>query len=279
MSPSDCARLEGRSAVVTGSASGIGRAIAVRFAEHGADVVVNTSRRVDEALETVYLVEQAGARARFVQGDVAEESTVVALVAAAERDFGRLDIYVNNAAVVFPAAVTEASEASWDRTVDVILKAAFWSAKHAFPVMRRQGRGVMLNVSTVHSGPVTRPAWPAYVAAKGALNALGRQLALEYGRHGIRVNTISPASIGRDDAEMDDTLRRRIDAYPLGRLGRVTDVANAALFLASGEAAFITGADLVVDGGMTCQSPEVPVHDPTRAVLDLQPLTYADKAS
>ena len=273
-----CGRLPGRTVVVTGSVTGIGRAIAVLFAKHGANVVVNTSRRIDEANETVRLVEATGAQCRFVQGDVSQESTVADLVATAERDFCGVDVFVNNAAVVFPAPVLDTTEEAWDRTFAVNLKAALWSAKHAIPSMRRRGGGVMLSISTVHSGALARPAWSAYVASKGALNALARQLALEHGRDGVRVNTISPASIARADAVMDDALRRRIDAYPLGRLGRAEDVANAALFLASDDASFITGADLVVDGGMTCQSPEVPVHDATRALLGLAPITYADPA-
>ena len=275
-------RLEGRTAIVTGSASGIGRAIAVLFARHGANVIVNTDRRVGWAKETVRQVEQVGGSAHFVEGDVSRGPVVESLVRAAEHVYGRLHIYVNNAAVVYPNKVTETPEHEWDRTVDVILKAAYWGAHYAIPAMLRHGGGAFVNISSINAGNVSMPDWPAYVAAKGGLNALARQVALDYGAKGIRVNTVSPGSIANEQTEArleqdPEGFRHKIDAYPAGRLGQPIDVANAALFLASDEAEFINGANLVVDGGLTCQSPEVPITPKTRASLGKPPLHYVER--
>ena len=277
-------RLENKVAVITGSASGIGRAIAILFAEHGARVVVNTDRRRDWAVETVTMVENVGGEAVFVQGDVARGTDVQQLVEAAETHFGRLDIYVNNAAVIQPNRIVEMPEADWDRTVNVILKAAYWSARYAIPAMLRAGGGSIVNISSVNSGIVANPSWPAYTAAKGGLNALARQLAVDYGAHGIRTNNICPGSIANEQAVArmranPQEARYRQDAYPAGRVGRPIDVAYAALFLASDEASFVNGATLLVDGGLTSQTPEALVLPAARQRAGKDALYFADDHS
>lgn len=277
-------RLENKVAVITGSASGIGRATAILFSQHGARVVVNTDRRIDWAMETVAMVEDSGGEAVFVQGDVARGRDVQQLVEAAESQFGRLDIFVNNAAVISPNRIVEMPEADWDRTVDVILKAAYWSAKHAIPAMMRAGGGSIVNISSVNSGIVANPSWPAYTAAKGGLNALARQLAVDYGTHGIRTNTICPGSIANEQAavrmrENPQEARYRQDAYPVGRVGRPIDVAYAALFLASDEASFVNGATLLVDGGLTSQTPEALVLPAARQRAGKELLLFPDDHS
>ncbi len=254
-------RLQEKVAIVTGSASGVGRATAILFAEHGARVVVNTDRRTDWAQETVSRIEAHGGQAIFVKGDVSVGEDVAGLVEAAVGNYGGLDILVNNAAILRAGRITDQMEEDWDRTMDVVLKAAYWGARHAIPAMLKDGSGAIVNISTVNSGVVANPAWPAYVAAKGGLNALTRQLAIDYGPEGIRANAILPGSLVNEAAEKrlaSDPVeaRHKLDSYPVGRLGRPIDVAYAALFLASDEAAFINGALLLVDGGLTAQTPE-----------------------
>ncbi len=275
-------RLAGRVAIITGSASGIGRATAILFAQHGAKIVVNTDRRVEWAEETVRRVEETDGEAIFVQGDVAEGNAVRSLVDAAETRFGKLDILVNNAASVRPNRIVEMPEEDWDHTLAVVLKAVYWGAKYAIPAMLRAGGGSIVNISSINSGIVANVAWPAYTAAKGGVNALTRQLAVDYGAQGIRTNAICPGSIANEAAEQrlaSDPIeaRHKADAYPLGRIGRPLDVAYAALFLASDEAAFINGACLLVDGGLTSQTPEMLVVPSSRQRAGKEALLFADE--
>ena len=275
-------RLLGKTAIITGSASGIGRATAVLFAQHGARVVVNTDRNLQGGQETVSMVHEVGGEAIFVQGDVASGPDTRRLVDAALENFGQLDILVNNAAVVAPNKIEDMPEEDWDRTTAVVLKAVYWTTKYAIPAFKQAGGGSVVNVSSINSGIVANTAWPAYTAAKGGVNALTKQLAVDYGPDNIRFNAVCPASISKlplDEQLQNDPYRtrHRVDAYPLRRFGSPQDVANAILFLASDEAAFITGSLLVVDGGLTSQTPELLLSPAGREGTNRRPLFFEDE--
>jgi len=234
-----------RVVLVTGAASGIGRGIALRFLEAGASVVafdLNPSA-IPGAVE--------------VTGDVSVEGDVCAAVERARETYGRLDVLVNNAAVEFNGDVTQLEPDDWDRQIAVNLRGAYLLSRYAIPLMRAHG-GVIVNISSVHAF-VSWPGCPAYDASKAGLNALTRAMALDHGREGIRVNTICPGYIDtplmqkalRDSPDREEALRRILAAHPAGRIGTPQDIAEAVLFLASPGASFITGATLVIDGGMT----------------------------
>jgi NAD(P)-dependent dehydrogenase (short-subunit alcohol dehydrogenase family) len=253
-------RLANKIAIVTGAASGIGRATARRFGAEGASVVAVTDRRVELGEETASMIRAAGGTAAFVQGDVGIAGDVERFVAATVRLYGGVDILVNNAAWARSVKATELSEEDWDRTLAVTLKSVYFGAKYAIPEMIKRGGGVILNISSVN-GIISNPGFSAYSAAKGGVEILTKNLAIDYGLQGIRVVSIAPGLVENEGAVRwltsdPDEMRAARDPYLVGRWGQPIDIANAALFLASDEASFITGTTLVVDGGLTCQSPE-----------------------
>lgn len=250
-------RLDGRVALITGAAAGIGRAVARRFAAAGARLVlVDVSEDALRALADE-LSEGDGAAAA-VTGDVAEESTFDRAVARADEHFGRLDVLVNNAYAARHRPVAELSAEEWRRTLDVCLTAAFYGVRHALPLMQQQLEGgAVVNVTSVN-GAVATPGMPAYTAAKGGLAAFTRQIAVEYGPEGIRANALRPGFIATEDVKesvlADEHERRAADeSCPLRRSGQPEEVADAALFLASDAAAFVNGHVLTVDGGASVQ--------------------------
>ncbi len=259
--PDGSGRLEGRTALVTGAAQGIGLAVAQRLAEEGALLVL-----VDIAPMDVTAL--AGrAPAEIVQGDVAEEDTLRAAVTRAVECFGTLDILVNNAYAAVQKSITDLTAGEWRRTLDVSLDSVFYACKYAVPVMRGQGRGAIVNISSINA-VVTTPGRAAYVAAKGAVDALTRQMAVEYGPDGIRTNGIRPGLIATPAVEaiLSDEAEREaaVESCPLRKVGAPRDVADAALFLASDEAAYINGVILNVDGGTSVQWPPVLVRPSLR---------------
>jgi len=256
-------RLKGKVAIVTGAGSvgpgwGNGRAIAARFAEEGAKIFA-----VD--LHAERLVETENAAKTDIRAhicDVTDGSAVKAMVDACVEHYGRLDILVNNVGGSAAGGPVEMSEEVWDAQVDYNLKSVFLGCKHALPVMERQGSGAIVNIASASGIRWSGSAQVAYAATKAGVIQLSRVVAVQYAPKGIRVNSIIPGQLHtpmvetrlakqRAGGDVEALLRSRVKRIPLGFAGDGRDTANAALFLASDEARFITGTEIVVDGGMT----------------------------
>jgi glucose 1-dehydrogenase len=253
------ARLRGRATLVTGSSSGIGRAIATLFAEEGADLMLCDlqpgSRLEEEQPSTERVVRDLGRTALFQRTDVGIEADVERAMVAAERAFGRLDVLVNCAGVFVRRSAADLELAEWRRVFDVNLTAHMLTVRAALPLLRKSPGASVVNVSSIH-GRVGTGAAASYCASKGGVENLTRQLAVDLAADGIRCNAIAPGTIEtamskpfREDPALLAEYRRRT---LLPRLGEPRDVAYAALYLASDEASFVTGHSLVVDGGWTC---------------------------
>jgi 3-oxoacyl-[acyl-carrier protein] reductase len=239
--------------VVTGAGSGIGRAIALRYAAEGAAVVVADVQPAG-GRQTVDQIQQAGGRALFVGMDVSRLADGQRLAQQALAAFGRIDVLVNNAAIGGGDDVLATDEATWDRVIAVVLKGVFVCTRAVLPPMLDQRRGAIVNISSVNG--LTGLGEEAYSAAKAGVINFTQNLAIRYGARGVRANVICPGTIRtpiwRDRlAHAPDIFERLAPWYPLGRVGEPDDVAAAAAFLASDDAAFVTGAVLTVDGGLT----------------------------
>ena len=243
--------LEGKVAVVTGASRGIGRAIALELAGRGARVVVNYNRSADAAAAVVAAIEADGGQATAVQADVSDFSQARALIQAAVKAYGRLDVLVNNAGVTRDQLILMMKEEDWDTVIRVNLKSMFNTCKAAARVMLRQRSGRIVNISSV-SGIAGQGGQTNYSAAKAGVIGFTKSLAKELGSRHVTVNAVAPGLIPTDlTADLAEELcQKAIDLTPLGRLGRAEEVAYAVAFLASDEAAFITGAVLSVDGGL-----------------------------
>jgi NAD(P)-dependent dehydrogenase (short-subunit alcohol dehydrogenase family) len=270
-------RLAGKVAIVTGSGSGIGRATARRFAAEGARVVV-AEIRPDTGAATVTQIEANGGAASFVATDVTQRDQAQRMVQHALATYGRLDILVNNAGGARPQPVESMDEATWDWTVDLCLKAAFLCGQAAIPALAAAGGGAIVNIGSVN-GLAASPGLAAYNAAKGGLHLLTMTMALELGRRGIRVNAIAPGHIASHPqlyANDPDALWSFTEGCPIGRVGQPEDIAAVALFLASDDAAFVTGSVLLADGGMMAQVPEVLVASHYRRLYGRRPVREVD---
>ena len=242
-------RLDGKVALITGGASGMGRSEAVIFAKEGAKVVVAD---VLEA-EGRQVADSLGGAGRFVRLDVTSESAWQEAVAATLASFGKLDVLVNNAGISGTFDPDTLSTPAWDRLMDVNAKGVFLGMKHAIPVMEQAGAGAIVNISSVSGFVGQKGIHMAYNASKGAVRLMTKSAAVQYARAGIRVNSVHPGvlpAMRTSKATADPAFRQKMLAgVPMGREGRVEEVAYAVLFLASDEASYITGTELVVDGG------------------------------
>jgi NAD(P)-dependent dehydrogenase (short-subunit alcohol dehydrogenase family) len=253
-------KLKDRVAIVTGAASGIGRAGAIAFAREGARVVVaDTNER--GGLETTAAIQAEGHGAVFARVDVTREAEIVRMIGETVDRWGQIDILFNNAGVVLVKPIELMSEEEWDRVMAINVKAAFFAIKHVVPHMRRAGKGAILNTGSIASlsGQVGTP---VYSASKGAIALLTKSLALDLGRDRIRVNCICPGITDTpmlrehmgDGSEGDARIRARLSRVPTGEILSPEDVARAAVYLVADDSEGITGILHVVDGGLTAAS-------------------------
>jgi NAD(P)-dependent dehydrogenase (short-subunit alcohol dehydrogenase family) len=264
-------RLEGKTAIVVGAGSigpgwGNGKATAVTFAREGAQVFC-VDRNAAAAEETVKIIASEGGRATAFTADASRAEDVAALVATCLKIYQRIDVLDNNVGIAETGSVIDVAEADWDRVFAVNLKSAFLAMKHVIPVMVAQGGGSIVNISSIASIRHLGISYITYATTKAAMNQMTRSTAAEFAARNVRVNAILPglmktpmvehsaglaASYANGDVEA--MWRARAAQVPMGHMGDAWDVANAALFLASDESKYITGIELVVDGGITLKA-------------------------
>ncbi len=249
-------RLEGKAVFITGAASGIGRQSAVRFAAEGAQVAV-VDVDADGAAAVADEVIGAGGKAIALKADVSSEGEVAAAVADAEEAFGRLDVVFNNAGIMHSddgdAQATE--ETVWDLTMDINLKGVWFGCRHGIPALRRSGGGSIINTASFVALVGAATPQLAYTASKGAVLAMTRELAVIHARENIRVNALCPGPLRTEllmsFLDTEEKRPRRLVHVPMGRFGEASEIAEAALWLASDESSYVTGTDFSVDGGLT----------------------------
>ncbi len=265
-------RLEGKVAIVTGAGSvgpgwGNGKAAAVLFAREGACVLA-VDQNKEAANETRNIIREEGGEAAVFAGDVSQSKDVAAMVAACKKTFGRVDILHNNVGIAVTGGPVDLSEEDWDRVQTINLKSMFLTCKHTIPLMLKNKRdchgqrGAIVNIGSISGMRWTGVSYIAYSTTKGAVMPFTRSIALEYAREGIRANVVQPGLMNTPmvhqagistqyGASNEEMVAARDAQCPTGKMGDAWDVAYAAVFLASGEAKYVTGTELVVDGGLT----------------------------
>ncbi|MDF2856319.1 MAG: family oxidoreductase [Neobacillus sp.] len=246
-------RLNGKVAIITGGTFGIGESTALLFGREGAKVVV-AGRNMEKGEYVVSQIKEQGGDAIFVKTDVAKEDDVQNLISVTEDTFGKLDILFANAGVGAMGDIHETSLEDWNTLLSVDLTGVFLCSKFAIPAMMKNGSGSIINCASI-LGHVGQPSVSAYAAAKGGVVNMTRSAAVTYANRGIRINAVCPGYIDTPMLDqLDSDAKRHLESlHPIGRLGRPEEIANAVLFLASDESSFVTGANLLVDGGYTAQ--------------------------
>ena len=256
-------KLSGRTAIVTGATSGIGRATALLFAEEGADVVI-TGRRSEHGQRVLVAIRQTGARGVFVQADHSRAEDCSRVLEQTLAEFGRVDILFNNAGIVTHGTAETTSDEVWNQTMAINVTAVWRMCKLVLPVMKQQGGGVIVNNGSDWSVVGGRDAFP-YIASKGAIGMMTKAMALDYARDNIRVNAVYPGDTlvdrwletgyfeSSDPVSLEQAVKDASAYLPMGRFGKPEEIAQAVLFLASDDSSFMTGHLLLVDGGNTAQ--------------------------
>jgi NAD(P)-dependent dehydrogenase (short-subunit alcohol dehydrogenase family) len=248
-------RLKDKITLVTGASDGIGFEVAKAFAGESAAVVM-VARNPDKLKAKAKQLQDCGLKVLPIPGDVGCTADVQHAVQAAIEQFGRLDVLVNNAAVAIPGDITDQSDDDWNHLLNINLLGIFRGIKYALPSMLARKSGSIINVASIQ-GDRSWDHWTTYAAAKGAMKAMTRQLAGQYGSQGVRFNCISPGAMktpmneARRESEGEDLYESYSRMHALGRMGEANEVNGAAIFLASDESAFVTGIDLLVDGGLS----------------------------
>ena len=248
-------RVSGKVALVSGGSRGIGAATARLLAEEGAAVVIGDVLE-DEGVQTAVAINEAGGQASFVSLDVTKEEDWTRAVDTAVTDYGKLDVVVNNAGISGRTIVEDTTGDLWDQVMAVNAKGVFLGTKAAIPVLRAAGGGSIINISSIY-GLIGSETSTAYHSSKGAVRLLTKSAAVQYAKEGIRVNSVHPGFVdspmtARFHAE-PEVRAERVGRTPLGRLGLPEDIAAGILYLASDESSFVTGSELVIDGGFTAQ--------------------------
>ena len=249
-------RLDGKVAIITGGARGQGAAEGILFAQEGAKVVLGDILD-EEGARVEAQIQEAGGDARYVRLDVTQEADWVRAIELAESSYGKLDVLVNNAAIFMPNGIEDTTEEQWDRLMAINAKGVFLGTKHSIPAMRRAGGGSIVNISSI-AGMVGNPrSGVAYSASKGAVRLFTKATAIQHAKDNIRCNSVHPGPI---DTPMTEESRRdpaqqaqRLARVPMGRSAAPEEVAYGVLFLASDESSYMTGSEMVIDGGVTAQ--------------------------
>ena len=252
--------LEGKVAIVTGASSGIGLAVIKAYLDCGARGVIAVFRRAEVPEELQQALQLYSDRLIIVRGDVAEEKAAIDYTKAAVDSFGRIDIFVSNAALSIVKALHLHSPEEWDEVINANVKSLYWAARHLIPVMIEQKEGLIL-ISGSISGEAGIPTQGAYAPSKGALHQMTRQMAIEYAQHGIRVNTIACGTVDTPivhasaaaSGNPEKYWAMLKDAHPIGRIASAEEVATFYAYMATDQASFFTGAILMMDGGYTAQ--------------------------